>query len=186
MSLPDLASLGSFVSGVAVLASLVFLFFQMRQMTEQVKQAERNQRAQMQQGRADRVGANTLTLATDADAASIFTRGRAGDETLNSEELERFILMCRLGFISGEDSYLQHMAGALDATAFESFTAGLRQYMRLPGLRAAWRMGAQEYGPGYRDFMDKILAETSVGAPSDALARWKTALAVDRKTANLA
>src|SRR5262249_41349000 len=51
MSLPDLASLGSFVSGIAVLASLGFLFFQMRQMTEQVRQSEKNQRAIIHQGR---------------------------------------------------------------------------------------------------------------------------------------
>jgi hypothetical protein len=31
MSLPDLASLGSFVSGVAALGSLIFLYLQMRQ-----------------------------------------------------------------------------------------------------------------------------------------------------------
>jgi hypothetical protein len=164
MTLSDIASIGSLVSGVAVLISLIYLSIQ-------VKQAERNQRALMQQGRADRVSDNSLRMA-DPELSDIFRRGRSGDEGLDPAELHQFAMLCRCGFVSGEDSFLQHLSGQLDDAAYHSYVAGVRSMLTSPGLRAMWRMSSQDYGDEYRKFMDKILRETQAAPESNRLARW--------------
>jgi hypothetical protein len=164
MTLSDLASIGSLVSGVAVLISLIYL-------SVQVRQAERNQRALMQQGRAARVCDSTLRVA-DPGMSEIFRRGNAGDENLKVDQLRQFTLMCRAGFVSGEDSFLQYLSGQLDEAAYRSYVAGVRSIFSAPGMRAMWRMSSQQYGKEYRKFMDSILDETQPVLQSDQLARW--------------
>ena len=164
MTFSDLASIGSLVSGVAVLISLIYL-------SVQVRQAERNQRALMQQGRAARVCDSTLRVAEPA-MSEIFRRGNAGDESLTVEQLHQFTLMCRAGFVSGEDSFLQYLSGQLDEAAYRSYVAGVRSIFSAPGMRAMWRMSSQQYGKEYRKFMDSILDETQPVLQSDQLARW--------------
>jgi hypothetical protein len=164
MALSDFASIGSLISGVAVLVSLIYL-------SVQVKQAERNQRALMQQGRAARVCDTTIKVA-DPGMSEIFRRGNAGDENLSVDQLHQFTLMCRAGFVSGEDSFLQYQSGQLDEAAYRSYVAGARSILAAPGLRAIWRLSSQQYGEEYRKFMDGILGETQVAPEPDRLARW--------------
>jgi len=172
MTLSDLASIGNLVSGIAVLISLVYLSLQ-------VRQTERSQRALMQQGRANRVTDTTLRLA-EAEMSSVWCRARRGDENLTSEELNQYMLMCRAGFLSGEDSFLQHLSGQLDSTAFKSFVAGARSYFTSPGLRAAWRLSANQYGEEYVRFMDGIMKESTVQPEADLRATWLEAMRADR------
>lgn len=182
MTLSDLASIGSFISGFAVLVSLIFLYFQLRQISEQVNQAERNQRALMQQGRANRVTDTTLRLA-ETEMSSVWCRARRGDKDLTLEEINQYMLMCRAGFLSGEDSFLQHLSGQLDSTAFKSFVAGARSYFTSPGLRAAWRLSAHQYGEEYARFMDGIMNEATVRPEADLRANWLEAVRVEEASA---
>ena len=78
MSLPDLASLGSFVSGIAVLGSLVFLYLQMRQIGAQIEQAERNQRAAIRAETHPTRVRTDATAGTGAEAPSSETRFSSG------------------------------------------------------------------------------------------------------------
>jgi len=173
MTFSDLASIGSLVSGVAVLISLIYL-------SVQVRQAERNQRALMQQGRAARVCDSTLRVAEPA-MSEIFRRGNAGDESLTVEQLHQFTLMCRAGFVSGEDSFLQYLSGQLDEAAYRSYVAGVRSIFAAPGMRAMWRMNSQQYGEEYRRFMDGILDGIRPDLPWDQPARWVGALRAEKK-----
>src|SRR5205085_1110400 len=109
MGLTDIATIGSIISSVAVALSLVYLALQ-------VRQAERNQRGQMQQGRADRLCGNLIQLSEPATAA-LWVKGSHAPETLTPEERERFLILCRVAFTSGEDSFLQHRAGLFDQVA---------------------------------------------------------------------
>src|SRR5208337_1757543 len=172
MTLSDLASIGSLVSGVAVLISLIYLSLQ-------VKQAERNQRALMQQGRANRVAEATMRIA-EADLSSVWNRGRRGDESLTLEQLDQFMLMCRAAFLSGEDSFLQHLSGQLDGTAFKSFLARAQSIFMASGLRAAWRVSANQYGEEYVRFMDGIMKETMVRPEADLNTNWLEALRLEK------
>jgi len=168
MTLSDLSSLGSFISAFAVLISLVYLSLQ-------VKQAEKNQRALMQQGRANRISDNCFTMA-EPGLSSIYNRGLRGDETLTAEEIDQYMLIVRGVLISAEDSFLQNHAGLLDPAAFNSFVAGVRQFLSLPGLRAAWQMSSSQFGEEFACFMNDLMNEAAPAPKSDRVAQWTAAL----------
>jgi hypothetical protein len=176
MSLSDLASLGSLVSGVAVLISLVYLSLQ-------VRQAEKNQRSLMQQGRADRASDAALRLA-EGDLTPIYAKGMNGDESLNSEEIERFMLLTRAVFVSCEDSFLHHMSGQIDGRTWRAVLVAMRSFMSRPGLRAAWRLSSSQYDAEFVEFTNAIVAETPVTPSGDRLAAWLDAVRTEKAGAS--
>jgi hypothetical protein len=169
MTLSDIAAFASIVSSAAVALSLFYVALQ-------VRQAERNQRGLMQQGRADRVSNASLAISLP-ETASVWIKGARRPETLSAEELERFLLLCRAAFISGEDSFLQHKAGLLDAVAFRSYVAGLKgQLIGSRGLRAAWRIQSNQFGADYSAFVDGVLAQVIPQPTQDRMAMWSNLL----------
>jgi hypothetical protein len=168
MTLSDAAAAAAIVSSGAVALSLVYV-------AVQIRQAEKNQRGMMQQGRADRASDAALRLA-DPTLGPVWQKGRRAPEDLSLEELDQFLMLCRMNFLSAEDSFLQHAAGLMDKTAYASFVAGVRTLSAtFPGLRAAWLMSRSQYGAEFARFMDAIVA--AGGAPSgDRLAQWRTAV----------
>lgn len=158
MTLADLASLGSFVSGIAVLASLVFLFFQMRQVSEQTRQALKQTRAQIAQGRATRSVDFQLRTA-DANLATVWARGRNGDEAMSEAELGQFMAYCRALFVSAEESFMQHREGLLPDGLFHTMTRGYPSMMGGPGIQAMWDMTRHMYEPAFVEYIDDIAAQ---------------------------
>jgi hypothetical protein len=175
MTLSDFASAAGIVSSAAVAVSLVYLALQIRQ-------AEKNQRGLMQQGRADRASDAALRLA-DPQLSRVWQKGRHTPEDLTLEELEQFLMMCRMSLLSAEDSFLQHKAGLMEEAAYASFVAGVRSLTAaFPGLRAGWRMSRSQYGAEFAAFMDHIVSATPV--PSvDRLVQWRSAVQQDRSPA---
>lgn len=169
MSLADLAALGSAVSGFAILVSLVYLSLQMRQ-------SGRNQRALMQQGRVARISSAAEAFAAP-DIAAAVDRCWDGAAEVTTVQLRQFANVCRQLFISAEDSFLQHRDGLLTGAAYASLVASMKAYFASPGIRAMWKMTRNWYEPGFRRFLDAILAETAVAPYGDRLARWKAAVA---------
>ena len=169
MALADIATVAGIISSAALTISLVYVALQ-------VRQAEKNQRGLMQQGRANRLDSMLLQMA-EPQIASIWIKGSQTPESLTAEELERYLLICRAAFLSGEDSFLQHKAGLLDETAFRSYSMGARgQLAGSPGMRAAWRMLAHQFGPEFVGFMNGHLAETAGRGVPNRLQEWEAAV----------
>jgi len=96
---------------------------------------------------------------------------------LSAEEMERFLLLCRAAFVSGEDSFLQHRAGLLDETAFRSYVASLKgQLTGSRGLRAAWRILSSQFGAVFSGFVDGVMAQISPQPAPDRMAMWRELL----------
>jgi hypothetical protein len=165
MTLEQIFYLSQSVASVAVVGSLIYLGLQ-------VRSAERSQRAIMQQGRADRASNGALAIASP-ELARVFQKGTAGDPTLTREEFTQWMMMCRAMFLSGEDSFLQHKAGQLDRSAFDSYVAGVRFYMASAGMRAAWKLSAGQFGPEFRDFGNSLLAQIPAAQGADVYSDWQ-------------
>lgn len=167
MTLEEIFYASQSVASVAVVASLIYLGLQ-------VRGADRSQRAIMQQGRANRASNTSLTVA--ARLAGVWEKGLAGDPTLTHEEVTQWLLLCRSAFLSGEDSYLQYRAGALDRAAFDSYCAGVRAFMSRAGFRAAWKLSAAQFGKDYREFVDAQIAAAPLALNVDTYTQWQDAL----------
>jgi hypothetical protein len=131
MSLSDLASIGSFVSGLAVVVSFVFLGLQIRQ-------SNRNQRSLIQQGRANNNIELMLRL-TDPALHESMIRGRAGDLTMEPEQVDTFVRAWIATLSLWEDGFLQHRASTIDPASMASAAANHRVFLSYPGCRAAWK-----------------------------------------------
>jgi len=170
MTLEEIFYVSQSVASVAVVGSLIYLGLQ-------VRYAERSQRGIMQQGRADRTSQNSLMLA-DPVLARIWQKGMAGDSDLTPLEFTQWMLICRSAFLSGEDSFIQHKTGLLAPSAYESYVAGARFYMAMPGVRAAWKLSRGQFGMEFRDFCDAIVSEMAQAAPrADAHTEWNKLVA---------
>lgn len=165
MTLEQIFYLSQSVASVAVVGSLIYLGLQ-------VRSAERSQRAIMQQGRADRASSAALAIASP-ELARVFQKGVAADPTLTREELTQWMMVCRALFLSGEDSLLQYKAGQLDRRAYDSYVAGARFWMASPGIRAAWKLSAGQFGPEFRDFGNSLLAQFPAAQGADVYSDWQ-------------
>jgi len=172
MSLEEIFYVSQSVASLAVVGSLIYLGLQ-------VRSAERSQRAIMQQGRADRTSQGAMTIA-NPELARVFFKGTAGQTELTREEFTQWMLICRALFLSGEDSFLQYKAGQLDQAAFDSYVAGVHYYMASPGMRAAWRMSAGQFGSAFRDFVTEILDRTPLGPGRDPYSEWQTLVLAEK------
>ena len=185
MSLSDLAALGSFVSGFAVLVSLVFLYFQLGQIGAQIKQAEKNQQASIASIRATRL-IDTMNAMLEPSAADAFYMGMAGTEDMSPTQVRQFSLACFARFSNAEDSFLQHKDGLLSEGAFSSFVTKLKASFSAPGYRTAWQILRNQFGGGFVEFVDKLIAETPVTSaidPSRLMARWMAGFASEKAKA---
>ena len=165
MTLEEIFYASQSIAAVAVVASILYL-------AQQVRQADRVQRGIMQQGRADRVAQSSLMVA-DPGLARIFQKGLAADTDFTREEFMQWMMICRAMFISGEDSFLQHKAGLLSAEAFQSYVAGVHNYMAAPGMRAAWKLFGKQFGSEFRAFVDALLKQAPPAQASVSLAEWQ-------------
>jgi hypothetical protein len=168
MTLEEIFYASQSIASVAVVGSLLYLGLQ-------VRGADRGQRSIMQQGRADRASKASLTVA-NAELARVWEQGLAGDPTMTREQVTQWMLICRSAFLSGEDSFLQHRAGALGHEAFDSYRAGVRAFMSRPGFRAAWKLSAAQFGNDYRQFVEEQIAAAPLTANVDTYALWQNAL----------
>ena len=169
MSLTDIASIASIAGSVALAVSLIYVAMQLRQ-------AEKNQRGLMLQGRVNRLCDQLLHM-TEPGMGALWTKGVHTPEDFSAEELERYLQMTRAGFLSGEDTFLQHRAGLFDETAFRSFVTMARGQMSgSRGFRAAWRVLSPQFGSEFNGFMNEILAQTTPQPPAERLQQWTSAL----------
>jgi hypothetical protein len=163
MSLQEISYICQIAASVAVVGSLIYL-------ARQVRQAERNQRAIIQQGRADRTAAGAFALAAP-QMASVFSKGKSGKQ-LTHEEFEQWMMMCRAVLFGAEDSFLQHEAGLLDKSAYESVLAGAQFNLASPGVRASWKLLSGQFGREFREFVDASIERTPVVRDLDAYSEW--------------
>lgn len=177
MTLEEVFFVSQTIAAAAVVASIVYL-------AREVRQSERVQRATMQQGRADRVSKNSMNAAAHPGLAVVWQKGLSAQPELSREEFAQWMLLCRAGFLSMEDSFLQHKADMLDEEAFTSFVAGVRSFVTAPGMRTAWRMTSVQYGRSFREFVDGELAKSPQSALADSYVTWQEQLKLEVERTN--
>jgi hypothetical protein len=165
MTLADWSEIAGIFSGVGVAISVIYLALQ-------VRQAEKSQRAMMQQGRATRASEAAFKLAEPGFSA-LYSKGARAPKELTLEEIDRYMLTARAAFLSAEDSVLHYRSGQLSEEAYLAFAAGVRALVgRSAGLRAAWRLTAQNYSPALRELMDDAIRNAKPVSAAEFQAMW--------------
>ena len=169
MTLSDLTSIVGVISGLAVLGSLVYLSLQ-------VRQTERNQRALMNQGVINRISEN-LRWSTEPHMAELLASVEAGKSQFTGEELLKLRMRLRNILFHTQDVYVQHNAGMLDQITLENSLIGIRSLLVVPVYRALWKLHRETYAPEFIAYIDKLIEQTPLAKPTDAVARFNATLA---------
>jgi len=173
MTLSDLAAIGSLVSGLAVLVSLVYLSLQ-------VRQTERNQRALMNQGVINRISEN-LRWSTEPHMVELLVSVEAGKSQFTAEELFKLRFRLRNILFNTQDIYVQHNAGLLDQITLDNSLIGIRSLLVIPVYRALWKLHRETYAPEWIAYIDKLIEETPLAEPTDAVLQFNAAVAEVRR-----
>jgi len=169
MTLSDLSSIVGMISGLAVLGSLVYLSLQ-------VRQTERNQRALMNQGVINRISEN-LRWSTEPHMVELLASVETGKSQFTAEELFKLRLRLRNMLLNSQDVYVQHNAGLLDQITLDNSLIGIRSLLVVPVYRALWKLHRETYAPEWIAYIDKLIEETPLAKPTDAVAQFNSTLA---------
>jgi len=168
VSLSDLAAIGSFVSGIAVVFSFVFLAMQIRQ-------SNLNQRSLIQQGRSAR-RIELLLRRADPDLSDIMVRAFDGDQSLAPAQVMSYFMVVQAMFEGYEDTFLQHKAGTIDRSSWETEVVSIRSVFANMAIRICWRRMRNDFPQAFRALVDSLMAETKVEIAGDISRTWKAAL----------
>jgi hypothetical protein len=167
MSLSNLAAIGNFISGIAVFSFIL--------LSLQIRQSNKNQRSLIQQGRSSRRVELFLRRA-EPYFSDILIRAQQGDFTLEAGQIASCAMITQAIFEGYEDTFLQHRAGAIDHSSWNTELLSVRRYFTYPVTRATWRMMRDGFADDFRDFGDSLMKETKGAKLGDMVAQWKAAL----------
>lgn len=173
MSLSDLTAIGSFVSGIAVVFSFVFLALQIRQ-------SNLNQRSLIQQGRSAR-RIELLLRRADPELSDIMERAFRGDHSLSPGQIMSYFLLVQAIFEGYEDTFLQHKAGTIDKSGWETEIVHIRSVFANMAIRICWLRVRNDFAKDFRDFIDSLMAETKVEIFGDISRAWKAAVIMETR-----
>lgn len=122
------AAIGEIAAAVGVIVSLIYLAHQVRHGAATARRAA---------GHEVMMTTTPLlvALATDADVASIWTRGLASYESLSQQERVRFSCLLLLLTYSWDEVQHGHKAKQLDDWAMQRFMGSMHELARLPGFK---------------------------------------------------
>ncbi|HEV2530323.1 hypothetical protein [Phenylobacterium sp.] len=169
MTFSAFAAITACFSQFAVLVSVVFVMRQMRL-------SSRHQQATIRHGRVQQLQM-IYQQASQAGSSDIFTRGLAGDATLDGSECNRFVWLASAMFNMFENMFDQHREGIVDKQTFASAVASMRFQLAMPGARAAWMVIRGRYTKEYVNYVDRLVAGTVTDGVADISASWRGYLA---------
>jgi hypothetical protein len=142
MSIAELGSLGEFIASIAVVASVIYLATQIR-----AQKGEQKQRAA--EALAHAWSEASRTIATDGEAAAIFSRGLDDYDSLDSVEKLRFSAMLTSTLKAYEAVYYLHVEGVLEEEAWLTTADLLGRLCRSGGFAGYWAGRATMFRPEF-------------------------------------
>ena len=109
--------------------------------------------------------------------AELLTGVEAGKTQFTAEELFKLRLRLRNILFNTQDAYVQHNAGLLDQVTMDNSMIGIRSLLVLPVYRALWKLHRETYAPEWIARIDKLIEDTPLAKPTDAVAQFNATLA---------
>lgn len=111
--------------------------------------------------------------------ADAVVKASAGAPDVTDAQIRQFTFYCGARFYNAEDSFYQFREGLLSPVNFDSLVAGLKNSISQPGMRAFYKRQRVVFGREFANFMDKLIAETPLGPPFDAVEQWRADVAAE-------
>jgi hypothetical protein len=140
------------VSAVAVVVTLIYLAIQIRHNTKAVK-SENVHRV------TDSFNQINTLIASDEKLADLWQKGVADYETLSDTEKSRFGFIQLSAFRIYDSLYYQVQRATGDEQLWSAELNTMRWVFAYPGMRAWWLQQRFGFSPGFKAYIDNIVAE---------------------------
>ena len=98
-------------------------------------------------------------LGGSKDAASIFTRGLSGPESLSPEEQLQFAFLFSMLVNQAHDSHHQYLLGVADEENVYANSKSTLRMLQTPGGRDYWRKYSSDFGEKFQQFVNEEIGE---------------------------
>lgn len=151
MTLEQFAYLADIIGVVLVIASLIYVAQQVRQNTDMIRAESRNAIFHSHQ----------QDLYTVLENPEIM-RGIAENQDLDEQHI-RFACWLTAHFRIGEHEWFQRESGALDETAWQSYSSAFTIALSNERTRAWWNLMKQAYDKRFVEEVDHLVKHSDVG-----------------------
>ena len=109
--------------------------------------------------------------------AELLTSVETGKTQFTAEELFKLRFRLRNLLFNSQDVYVQFKEGLLDQITLHNSLIGIRSLLVVPVYRALWKLHRGAYAPEWIAYIDKLIEETPLAKPTDAVAQFNATLA---------
>jgi len=151
----NIGNLSEIIAAVGVIASVVYLALQVKKQTEEARlEASRD------------ISSNFIetlrTVSENPELAKILPSGMQNYDGLEGEDRLRINYYFAAIFRIAEQQYLHTTRGTLDSMYFESFVLAFQGLLSNDGPRQWWEHNQNIFSLGFRNFVDKTIADAIV------------------------
>jgi hypothetical protein len=154
MSLQEFAELGAAMSGVGVIASIIYVSIQIRHNTRAV-------RASAFQQVVNSFAAISFDIAKDKELVDLYLRGGRNFALLEEVDRARYSLMLLSFLRRAESVYFQSEFHMLQTQHLSGIHDSIKAIITTPGAQACWGEIKNRLNPGFREFIDGLIAGQS-------------------------
>ena len=155
MTIQELGSVGELVAAVATVATLLYLELQIRQNARETRAASFH-------AITDSMNSVNVAVVQSAELSRIWVVGRKARGSLSEEERHWFYITLLSYFHVFETMHYQARVGAGEGHLVVAEERSLVSILSTPGAREWWAENPYAFGPEFREYIDRFVAETPV------------------------
>jgi hypothetical protein len=160
MSWDAVAAIAELVGALGVIASLIYLSVGIRQNT-------RASRAATFHAATSELNQIYQAMARDPELARILRMGLQEPQTLDPDEIARFLAFSSAEFKGYENMFVQLQQGTIDQQTWNAWCSSLSNFLALPGAAHFWAARGSVFRQDFQELVER-LAPSGFPAPGSA------------------
>ena len=165
MKLSEAASWAEIVSALGIVISLIYVGIQVTDNTSAIR---------------SETASNASTefidwykhVSDDPDLMDVWLRGVTAPDTLDEQEMLRFVFLLHIIMLQFQNNYYLVEEGTLDAKMLSAINNTMATIRGTPGFAMYWSQRRELFFPEYQAFVEQLMFETE-GLPNESYRRSK-------------
>ena len=164
LRLSELASIAEVIGAIAIVVSLIYVGVQVEDSTRAVRSATASETATA-------ISSWYSDLGTNFQASDVFLRGGPKPELLTPAETAQYIFLTHGLMYQYQTAYYLAEEGTLDVELQQSLMETFQGIRELPGFLMYWEQRGHVFQPGFRAFVENVVANGETNTAFERLYR---------------
>ena len=164
LRLKDIAVIADVIGALAIVISLIYVGIQVNDSTRAVRSATANETSAA-------ISSWYVEIGSNPQATRVFLNGVANPESLSKEETAQFIYMMHGLQLEYQAAFWLSQEQTLDIELQESLTSTIAGVRDQPGFKMYWAQRRDLFEPGFRTYVDDLLANGATNTNLERLYR---------------